>query len=235
MFVSLTKSMSTSLPSRFTWIDETNRSSHYFLRDDDRCIYFGEYFGGQGYSGGPTNQLIFNFKAKPSVIANNAYRKRYKGRATELIARGLRRAIKQSDIESLTWVPIPPSKAEGHADYDPRLPQTLAAAFDGFDADIRPILRQTESVEADHDPNHDRISPERLSEIIEVDEALLNSMDVRSNGIVLFDDVLTTGKHFRCCTDKIKHYLPDVRIIGIFVARCIHADPFADFENVDEV
>lgn len=227
--------MSTSLPSRLTWIDETSRGSHYYLTDDDRCIYFGEYFGGQGFSGGPTNQLIFNFKAKPSAIANNIYRRRYKKQAIRLIAQGLRRSIKQHDIESYTWVPIPCSKAEGHADYDPRLTQTLTEAFDGFDADIRQMIRQTESVNADHHRDHDRISPNRLSEILEIDIDLLNAKDVRSKGIVLFDDVLTTGKHFKCCANLIKHQLPKVHILGIFVARCIHADPLAEFEDIEEV
>ena len=52
----------TLLPDRLTWIDATNRDDHMFLREGDRCLFFGEYFSGKGYEGGGTNQLIFNFR-----------------------------------------------------------------------------------------------------------------------------------------------------------------------------
>ncbi|MGH8177944.1 MAG: hypothetical protein ACREV5_16955, partial [Steroidobacter sp.] len=144
-----------------TWIDDTNRGDHFFLEEHDKCYFFGEYFSGKGYSGGPTNQLIHNFKIKPSVAATNPARGTYKEKAVREIASGLRRAIKPGSIPEMTFVPIPPSKIRGHADYCDRLSRTLRTAFGGLGADIRELLMQTESTEADH-ARADRMSKDEL-------------------------------------------------------------------------
>jgi hypothetical protein len=109
------------LPERLTSIDETNREHHAFLEQGDRCFFFGEYFAYEGYQGGGTNQLIFNFTCRPSVAATNPGRRRYKEQAIESVAAGLRTAMSQADAECMTWVPVPPSRVAGHADYDDRL------------------------------------------------------------------------------------------------------------------
>jgi hypothetical protein len=45
--------------------------------------------------------------------------------------------------------------------------------------------------------------------------------------IILFDDVLTTGKHYKREID------PTIAIAGIFVARRALPRPIDDFENLD--
>ena len=218
------------LPNRLTWIDETNRGDHYYLAPEDRCLFYGEYFRGLSYRGGPTNQLIFNFKTAPSVVASNPYRARYKNRAVAEIAAVLRRTVPNEDAQSVTWVPIPPSKAVGHPDYDDRLMRVLQKAFGGYDADIRPLLVQGTSTTADHDTSV-RLTPEELTGVLSVDMALVDQSPVQ-NQIILFDDVLNTGKHFKCCQSRIREVLPDIEIIGIFVARCINPAANDVFEDV---
>jgi hypothetical protein len=39
------------LPDRLTWIDETNRDQYHFLKADDRCLFFGDFFSGKGWTG----------------------------------------------------------------------------------------------------------------------------------------------------------------------------------------
>lgn len=214
------------LPERLTWIDETNRSDHVFLQEGDRCLFFGEYYSGKGYQGGGTNQLILNFKCKPSVAAATPNgRGYYKEQAVNKIASGLRRAITQQNAEQVTWVPIPPSKAVDHAEYDDRLLKSLNRAFAGYNADIRLLLRQVASTEADH-AAFDRIAPDELHAIIQLDEAAINSRPVRQT-VILFDDVLTTGKHFKCCERRLREVVPlETPIVGIFVARRILPNPF---------
>lgn len=223
----------TSLPSRFTRIDETNRGDHYYLTEEDRCVFFGEWFAGKGYEGGPTNQLVVNFKHKPSKARAKSGIQYYKDQAITTIAAGLRGAIAQSSVESYTWVPIPPSKISTHEDYDTRLAQALNRAFSPYNVDIRSLIRQTESTESDHTSSGDRLSPENLLAILEVDNAELSKAPIKENGIVLFDDVLTTGKHFKCCQAVLRQAIPDVPVIGVFVARCIHQEP--EFDDLDEV
>jgi hypothetical protein len=219
------------LPDRLTGIDETNRDQHVHLQPEDRCFFFGEYFAGKGYRRGGTNQLMFNFKCKPSDAATNLGRKMYKERAVAAIAAGLRRAITRENVERLTFVPIPPSKVVGHADYDDRLMRTLVSAFDGYAADIRLLLRQTGSTESDHTAGG-RLSPEALAALLQIDRERLAERPLRQ-GIVLFDDVLTTGKHFKCCERRLRDVVPvPVPIVGVFVARRILSTPIDGFEDL---
>jgi hypothetical protein len=208
------------LLERLTAIDATNREHHVFLEQDDRCWFFGEYFTAKGHQG-VTNQLIFNFKCKPSDAAENPARHRYKEQAIHCVAAGLRRAIPRAHAERLTWVPMPSSKTVGHADFDDRLIRTLTEAFSGYDADIRPLLRQSTSTGADHHSAGDRLSPEALLALIELNQSLLTALPLRDS-IALFDDVLTTGKHFKACERRLRTSLPkDCSIIGVFIARRI--------------
>ena len=150
----------------------------------------------------------------------NPARHRYKEEAIHCVAAGLRRAIPRATAERLTWVPIPPSKTLGHNDYDDRLMRTLTRVISGYDCDIRPPLRQSMNTQPDHSGG-DRLSPGALLALLAVDRALLAALPLR-DGIVLFDDVLTTGKHFKSCERRLRTCLPqDFSIIGTFIARRI--------------
>ncbi len=218
------RSHGTLLPDRLTSIDDTNRSDHYFLTESDRCLFFGEYFSGKGYSGGPTNQLIHNYKIKPSALLTNPGRRRFKEEAIREIASALRRVTDSASMTQITFVPVPPSKTPGHPDYCDRLARTLRLAFGGLNADIREVLMQTQSVEADHE-SAERRSKEALAEITAINEIALTQR-VRDT-IVLFDDVLTSGKHFKVCQECLQERLPGQNIVGVFVARCVRPNPFA--------
>jgi hypothetical protein len=221
----------TSLPNRLTWIDETNRNQHAFLQEGDRCLFFGEYFAGKGYQGGGTNQLMFNFKTLPSIARTNPARRNYKEGAIAIIATGLREVLGRDQIERLTFVPVPPSKTLGHADYDDRLTRALTMGCAGFNSDIRLLLRRSSSTESDHRMG-DRLAPDTLYSLLELDSAALAAKPPRE-AIVLFDDVVTTGKSFKCCERRLRDAIPaSVPIIGLFVARRILRNPFDDLENL---
>jgi hypothetical protein len=36
---------------------------------------------------------------------------------------------------------------------------------------------------------------------------------------VLFDDLLTTGKHYKCCERRLREVVADMPVSGLFVAR----------------
>jgi hypothetical protein len=220
------------LPLRLTGIDDTNRGQHHYLEEGDRCWFIGEYFAYKGYQGGGTNQLIMNLKIKPTVLQQNPARARYKDGAIREIAAALGRILGQADKEGWTWVPVPTSKCAGHPDFDDRLHRILTAALQNANADVRVLLRQTQSMEADH-AVQSRMSPEELYRALDVNRETLALRPIRSRGIVLFDDVLTTGKHFKCCERRLREVVaPETRIIGVFVARRVLAqetfDPVPD-------
>ena len=225
--------MPASLPDRLTGIDETNRGHHAYLREGDRCFFFGEYFAGKGYQGGGTNSLIYNFKMRPSDAQANAARRNYKEAAIATVSAGLRHVVSREQIERITWVPIPPSKTAGHPEYDDRLSRALTMACVGSDADIRSLLRRTTSTDADHS-TPDRLSPEALYALLEVDAASITVKPLRGT-IILFDDVITTGKSFKCCERRLREVIPPAtRIIGLFVARRILPTFDDEFEPLTE-
>lgn len=217
------------LPDRLTLIDDTNRGDHPYLESGDRCFYFGEYFAGKSYKGGPTNQLVFNLKCKPTIAAANTGRAHYKDQAIQTVGMGMRRVISRPNAERYTWVPIPPSKAIGDPDYDDRMLRALRFAFEGYNADIRPLVRQSASTTADHEQEQ-RLTRDALRALLAVDMANLQAAPLR-DGIILVDDVLNSGKHFKESEYQLRRAIPaDVAIAGIFVARCIHQNPLDDFE-----
>ena len=166
------------LPDRLTWIDETNRDQHHFLAEDDRCLFFGDFYAGKGYSGGPTNQLIKNFKRTTSEINSSPKAKQllhYKNAAITEVASALRKAFTPQLLARRTFVPLPSSKAPEHPDHCDRLLRSLTAAFIGHDADIRPLLRQSRSVDADHLSSRNRISYDDLFAITEIDHTQLRA------------------------------------------------------------
>jgi len=55
-------------------------------------------------------------------------------------------------------------------------------------------------------------------QVIGLDRELLLREPLRER-IVLFDDVLTSGKHYKCCERRLRELLADMPISGLFVAR----------------
>lgn len=208
-------------PDRLIWIDAATRRDHRFLGPNDHCLYFGEFFAGCGWRAGPTNDLIIDFKRAPSVIAASPHALRvqhFKDRAVARVAGALRRQFAQTAIRAvLTFVPIPPSKIPGQPDHCDRLLHTLKLAFAGLDADIRPLLRQRASTPADHRSRGCRIRFGELLELTELDPAELKR-PLRSL-VVLFDDVLTSGKHLAVGRVRIREVFPEQAIIAVAIAR----------------
>jgi hypothetical protein len=123
--------------------DET-RPPHAFLTANDDCYYFVEFIKGAGY-GPPGNSFINNLKKKPSK--RNTWEWPYKVGAIRTASRTLLRELPAEWLSHSTFVPVPPSKARGHAEYDDRMLQVLHGLGD---ADVRELVIQTESMEATH-------------------------------------------------------------------------------------
>jgi len=206
------------VPAALTRLDEASRADHIYLSASDRCAYLAQYCSGSADSGnGACHQLIRNFKCEPSRARSDRRRARYKQEAIATLGAWLRQAVPRRVAESCTWVPIPPSQRAGDPDFDDRLARTLQLAFEGYDVDVRSLLSQTSSTPRDH-AGRARLSEQALLEILRVDEDQLMLRPVRGR-VVLFDDVLTSGKHFKCCERRLKEVLPGTPIAGIFLMR----------------
>jgi hypothetical protein len=198
-------------------LDDSARIDHAYLTAADGCWCLAEYRPGSSYRVSEVNQLIVNLKCRPSIALADPRRMHYKNRAIDEVACALRAALSRSSVESATWIPIPPSRPARDADYDDRLQRILALAFGGYDLDLRRLLYQTEVTAPDHTTAR-RLNAEALYRVIGLDRVLLALKPPRAR-IILFDDVLTTGKHYKCCERRLRETLADIPISGLFVAR----------------
>jgi predicted amidophosphoribosyltransferase len=217
--------MKDSPPDRLKWIDEASRPEHWALGRDDHCLFFGEYFPGGGWRAGATNDLVLDFKRTPASIRASphpAALRYFKRRAIESVADALRRGFGRAAVESLlTFVPVPTSMPRGDADYCDRLTVALRRAFAGWDADVRPLLRVRAAVAPDHVRGR-RLSRRELMRIMEVDGPQLDR-PLRPV-VVLFDDVLTSGKHLSVAKACIEARVPEQTVIAVCVARVARTD-----------
>lgn len=208
--------------SHFLEIDELVRSDHWYLEPEDECYYIGEYTARGGHACSETNQLIHNFKK--SLERRGRPEWNYKERAISRIANLIRANIRNDAV--LTFVPIPPSKSKDHPLYDDRMSRVLNFASSGRPSDVRELIVQVRSVEATHLSN-ERPSPDDLLQNYLLDEALCMP---EPQLIFLVDDVLTTGCHFKAAKRLLSTRFPNVRIVGLFVARRV---PNSDFDALD--
>jgi predicted amidophosphoribosyltransferase len=196
---------------RFLKIDDQNRGDHSHLTAADECYFLYEYTSRRNYSFSSTNQLISNLKKKPSQASANEYR--YKLDAMQACTRDLKGAINAAWLNVATLVPVPPSKARGHPDYDDRM--TVICRNIALGIDVREIVIQRNSLQAAHESGTRPTISELLAEY-QIDQAVATPAP-RRIGIV--DDVLTAGTHYVAVKTMLQRHYPGVPIVGFFVAR----------------
>lgn len=205
-------------------IDDFLRSDHFYLKEDDRCWFFGEYTAQRRYDYSKINSLISNFK-KP-VDRKGLPEWRYKENAINKIANTFRSLLKRLQELKFTLVPIPPSKAKSDRLYDDRVLRVLEVSGRGLGVDIRELVRQRQSTPPAHLITP-RPTPEDLIHNYYIDEEVANPVP---EGIALFDDVLTDGAHFKAMQSVLKERYPRITTIGVFVTRRVYPDA----EELDE-
>jgi hypothetical protein len=204
------------IPEKLSRIDDVTLSEHFSLDAADTCFYIWEYAARKGYAAGPTNQLIKNLKIKPGEIAKTPGRQYYKQQAIGHAAKALRALLGQRTAEGpYSFVPVPCSKAIGDTEHDDRITQVLQRAFSGWQADVQPLLRVRHSMQADHERT-DRMAHDDLLALTEI---VPPAKPLRPT-IVILDDVLNSGKHFKVARSLLSVASPTATIMGLFIARC---------------
>lgn len=79
------------------------------------------------------------------------------------------------------------------------------------------MLRLTQSTPADHE-SADRLTFDELLRITELTKPVETAI---RPVIVILDDVLNSGKHFKVAQSLIKGSCPNAEIRGVFLARCV--------------
>jgi hypothetical protein len=201
------------LPARLQKIDEHTRPDHYYLDENDECYYLLEYAARKRSQFGPTNDLILNLKKPVDRRTKPEYR--YKIQAIAQAAQLLRSALNDEWLPTAVLIPIPCSKAKDHPLYDDRILRVLRQMGHGLPCDIRELIIQTETIDSFHDGC--RMTPDELRCFYQLDEQLC--LPDEPSQIAVFDDILTTGCHFKAIQAMLLERWPDVSVSGIFIAR----------------
>jgi predicted amidophosphoribosyltransferase len=197
---------------KLTKIDSTIISDHYYLSSADTCYFLWNYKAGVGFSAGGINQQILNFKIAVNLKGENRYQ--YKIDAIEGFANDLKKTISSGRLKNCVFVPIPPSKCKKDPLHDDRMLITLQKSF-GATGDIRELILTKKSIPAVHN-SPARPTIQNLLNNLKIDNALdTNIPDV----IILVDDLITTGAHFKACKELLQSKFTDAKIVGLFIAR----------------
>lgn len=193
------------------------------LEREDVCLFFMDRSPG-GFSVSRANSLVSNLKITKADLERNPNRAHYKSEAIEQCAQDmanyfLRHASKVLDIgrraEDLLLVPIPPSECRDDAAYDDRMVLVCDKVSQRTGIPFANCLFSKKTAEKSH------ASPKRrdIGKIygnIGFDVAAIFS---HPQTVVLVDDVLTSGAHFKACQQVLRGWNADVEVMGLFWAK----------------
>lgn len=201
------------MPTRLTKIDELTRPDHTFLAPDDECYYLGEYTARKGFAFSDMNNLVNNLRKPMERRGRPEWR--YKESAIMTCGNMFREALNDEWLDTATLVSVPSSMVQTDPNYDDRLPRILRQVSHGKQFDIRELVIMTRTVPQSH-LAPERVSIEELIESMSINEACVRPAP---QSIGIFDDVLTTGRHFKAVQTIIQQRFPSVPVVGLFVAR----------------
>jgi hypothetical protein len=206
---------------RLQKIDELTRPDHFYLGQDDECFYLLEYAARQKPPYDSTSNLIFNLKKPVDRIGRPEYA--YKEHAIRKAGALFREVLSVDWLQAVTIVPVPSSKIVDDPLHDDRINQIMSHMTNGLACDVRELVIQTQSLDSFHDGF--RLPPTQLVEYYKLDDALCEKSVPRL--VALFDDMLTTGSHFKAMKTAIQRRW-DVVVCGIFLARRYFPKPAAN-------
>lgn len=210
------------IPRDLFIIDEAVRAEYFYIDPADTCFYIWERMSrlwrdGErpDYGQYPVNGLISNLQILPSYRATQPTRFYWKEKAIQYAAKALGALL--PDLwrgEEITYVPTPPSKPPDEPEYDSRLLDTLHAVRPRL-PDIRPLVALSDDA---FDAKQKGLRPAERARHYLVDEEIA---DPEPKTIVLFDDVLTTGCHYKAMELVLKERFPEAEVLGLFLARTV--------------
>lgn len=191
---------------------------HSFIRADDEIYFFYEYTSRSGYSFSPGNGMINNLKKDIIKYPPGSRPHDYKLRAITDCAYFLGARLNSEWLAQAVVVPIPPSKSKDDPAYDDRMLRVARSIpVRGGLADVRELITQNGSLRKSSECEAgERPSIDELLAAYSIDESLSVPIPTK---IIILDDVLTTGRHFKAAKTLLSARFPQARIVGIFVAR----------------
>ena len=201
------------IPDRLLRLDELTRLEHGCIAADDVCFHLWERVTGGSYAEHPTNQLIMNLQISMSALRANSRRAFYKEEAIRYAANALSRTVPTDFFQNSTWIPIPPSAIKGDPEYDSRLINVLRSVWPRI-PDFRELVVQT----VNHTSREKNLAPETRATDYAIDETVF---EPAPTSVVIFDDMLAGGSHFKAMQMVLERRFPGVQTCGVFLARAV--------------
>jgi hypothetical protein len=189
---------------------DVDQSPPVFLEPSDICYYAREYIAKGGFSASQTNQLINNFKK--SVDRKGKPEWKYKTQAVRQFAEELSSALNDGAIVA----PVPSSKCKSDPQYDSRLVDCLRALVRQ-----RPNITAVEALVGKTTLQAVHLGGVRSPSIIYQNLDWAGGLPNGARHLILVDDVLTTGAHFKACQRLVLEKHPDLKVIGAFWAKTV--------------
>jgi hypothetical protein len=188
-----------------TPIEGSMLADHEYLDASDECYFLWEYRPGSAAES--ATQLIRDFKLIPG------FKTRHKAAAMHQAAAAFSAVIPEAWRSQAMFVPLPPSKSTSHPQYDGRLLTLLGWVQPGL-TNVQEILQaRTDSAACQKG-----ISPlERAAGLIVISEG----RSPQSETIVLVDDVVTSGAHFKGAVLALRRVYRPRKFVGLFLARTV--------------
>lgn len=181
-----------------------------YLEDSDSCFYARDYISRGGYGASETNDLVNNFKKSPDRKGRPEWK--YKEQAIRRFAKELAFI---SNIEIFYVTCVPSSKARTSPDYDSRLEDTIqclkqlkSGVSIGFPLSFKTTMQAAHS------------GGSRNVEEIYANLEWTGIPDGITD-IIIVDDVITTGAHYKACKKLILDHIPNANVQGLFWARTV--------------
>lgn len=214
--------------SRLTLIDDLRRLDHHYLNSNDECYYLMEYTSRTGFGYSNANSMIANIKKPMDKKGTAGWG--YKAKCIREAGGIFQEIIGDDLIEDFIWIPIPPSKAKTDPLYDDRVLQIIQVIGTGKNIDIREVFTTIETRTPFHESDH-RPNIQELCDNLKLDNSLLAKDEEKP--IILFDDMITAGTHFKACKQLLLDYLEkkNIQIAGIFVARRVFKPVEEEFSD----
>ena len=186
--------------------------ARFNMTDDDECYYFIEATQG-GFEASTSNSLLLNFKKDIKFKKTPAWQ--YRNNAIKQFALMISKHINNDRTDSITIIPEATSYPISDPSFNDRLVQTLIELKKLRQRiNIELALEAKSYIGSSHLPGGTRNVP-----IIQNNLQWKGLKNSPSQTIILLDDVLTTGAHFRACKNIILANTPEnTNIIGFFLA-----------------
>jgi hypothetical protein len=192
---------------------EPNTVQHWpaRLEPNDECFYARERMSHGGYGFSETNSLVDNFKMERSLQGEKRWY--YRNQAVIIFAHELADLLESG----MCIAAIPSSKKPDHPEYTSRYEDLFTELQKLKTVIIETPITILESKQSS-----------RMGGSRDIDEIYKNlvwlGFKKTTNHVILIDDVITTGGHFKACQRLILGRCPEMRIIGAFWAKTIWPD-----------